>query len=137
MAGEPTFLIIVFGTRKMPLPITVPTTIAAALQTPRTRFRPVSGSRSMGTSGMFRLWQHQRCGTPRQKGRDRADRHVPGERYMSPCPDAQNDSEAGGHRDHSGGFSHESRQQAQQENPEKRAIKYARDRQPRLEDGAP
>src|SRR5437762_6592892 len=42
MPGVPTLRIIVFGTMKIPLPITVPTTIATALQMPRSRLSEYS-----------------------------------------------------------------------------------------------
>ena len=41
MCGVPARWIMVFGTRKMPLPITVPTTMEAAAQGPRSRFSSV------------------------------------------------------------------------------------------------
>jgi hypothetical protein len=37
MPGDPVFSTIVFGTRKIPLPMMVPTTIATVLQTPSAR----------------------------------------------------------------------------------------------------
>src|ERR1035441_3528307 len=44
----PTFWIIVRGTRKIPLPITVPTTMDAAAHGPRARFNSVRGAFSIG-----------------------------------------------------------------------------------------
>src|SRR3954447_1710352 len=44
----PTFWIMVFGTRKIPLPITVPTTMDAAAQAPKARFNSVRGVFSIG-----------------------------------------------------------------------------------------
>src|ERR1035441_304131 len=80
----PTFWIMVFGTRKIPLPMTVPTTIDAAAQGPRAPFNSVRCAFSM--ADLF-LWEsvtvRQRSLDERgeqagYEGGDSPDEHVPG-----------------------------------------------------------
>src|SRR5579872_3841193 len=50
MPGEPTFRIMTFGTMKIPLPITVPTTIATALHNPKSRLSETAAGALMNWS---------------------------------------------------------------------------------------
>src|SRR5258708_29616830 len=78
ICGDPTRRIIALGTRKMPLPITVPITIATAPQSPRSR-------RSSAISLLFvqqSVIQHVRRGVAHRHCDESTDEHIPGECNM-------------------------------------------------------
>src|SRR5260370_7852093 len=92
----------VLGTMKMPLPMTVPTTMAAALQIPRSRLRsnrlvPASG----GFGVMRRFSEEQRNDGAGHEGGRGPDQNVPGERDMRPFFHTNHEDETGDHCDHS------------------------------------
>src|SRR6202171_2472452 len=97
MSGEPTFLIMSRGTMKIALPITVPTTIAAALQTPRSRFRSNALAPSGGLSGIGRFLYHYgryQTGEERSCG---ANQNVPGEGDVGPLLDVDHNDKPSDH----------------------------------------
>ncbi len=88
----PTSLIMSCGTRKMPLPMTVPTTIATAAHTPSTR-------RSPGAVGSVMLLHLSRPQTathasPTPNGHGGADQHVPGPGDRGLEPDVSHHQQA-------------------------------------------
>src|SRR5713226_5502508 len=87
MPGEPTARIMSEGTRKMPLPITVPTTTAQAVQNPNERRNPILESVmwaplfnvSFTNVSAINLVYKQRRENTGEERRAGADHHVPGE----------------------------------------------------------
>src|SRR5271157_4216906 len=77
--AEPTACIISAGTRKMPLPMMVPTTIALAWLTPRSR--ESEGTEVLLVCGICDIVQRkQKTGTiPDDKRNGATEQHIPGE----------------------------------------------------------
>src|SRR3954467_9700718 len=117
MGTVPTLLIIVCGTRKMPLPITVPITIASAARSPRSRLSsvglvmpcPISSSRN----DERRQISHSKSGAA-------ADHDPPCERNSRREFHVEHGCQAGNHSGNGGVFSrllcqHAKQKQAQQD----------------------
>src|SRR5262245_58768474 len=102
--GEPTALTIVFGTRKIPLPMTVPMTIATAAHSPSSAF----SDGLVWVATLAKGFLHARKDAARkQSGRERhrrPDQHVPGECDMGTELDIYHDGQTSHHTDHGGDF---------------------------------
>src|SRR5215468_4174869 len=100
--GVPTALTIVFGTRKIPLPMTVPMTIATAAHSPSSRF---SDAVVWGTTLAKRFLLARKDAAREQSGRERhrrPDQHVPGECDMRTELDIYHDGQTSYHANHGG-----------------------------------
>src|SRR5579872_1718533 len=129
MAGEPTAFTMSLGTRKMPLPMTVPTTMAVAGHTPRTRRRPwwseaLSGGVMISTVRRHECLRHN-ADRERRQG---SDRHVPGEGNGGGEADVEHEREARYHTAHGRNLAHAFGEEAQQKHSQQRSINDGRDR---------
>src|SRR6478736_5426066 len=99
MRAEPTACIISAGTRKIPLPMIVPTTMAVECQT----FSSRSSSGAGLSAVCIGLGLQKTCEISHDKCRDRAKRYVPGPGDVRPSPDinVQDQSEERNAPDHS------------------------------------
>src|ERR1035441_2946140 len=154
--------IMVLGTRKIPLPITVPTTMDAAAQGPRARFSSVRGRFSMGglflgigmtggqirqaTSGWFadagRLHRERRRRALEERGEQADSERGNGTYQYVPRPgdrrvemDTEHDGEAGSYAGDGGSFARLAGEHAEQEDAEQRAHGNGSDGEAGLEDG--
>src|SRR5271156_4051487 len=145
--AEPTACIISLGTRKIPLPMIVPTTTAEAWLTPRSRESSGRGSVCRICSAMVEVCQYTSARAPSLCGRfwqkqarqvahgechDRPNHHPPCPWNRCPFPQRQFHAEAKQHAHHGAALVGFSRQHSQQKNSEQSAISYRGDLQPHL-----
>src|SRR6516164_5368761 len=142
----PTFWIMVLGTRKMPLPITVPTTMDAAAQAPRARFSSVRGAFSIVglflgigmtgwqvrlSSGRFadadalernrRTALEERGDQSHDEGGNGSDQHVPGPGDRSVKVDTDDHGQPCCNAGDGGAFARFAREHAEQEDAQQRS----------------
>src|SRR5271154_996501 len=141
MPGEPTFLTMLEGTIKMALPITVPTTMAAALQMPSSRFSSgwlwVSDGVVAITRLLDRLLEQPRDGVASGERGAGSDQNIPGEGDVRPEFNGDHDGQAGEHSGDGGVFLDGGSQQAEQEDAQEGAVEDGRDGESGFQDRAP
>src|SRR5262249_29633922 len=99
MVGEPTSFIITPETRKMPLPMMVPTTIAMACQTLRSRTSSRGAACSAACIGfpMLDIFDHQTCQIAYNKGGCGSEGHIPGPGNLRFRPEIDVQNQPGEH----------------------------------------
>src|SRR5579871_5210934 len=132
---DPTLRTTLVGTRKIPLPITVPMTTAMADQKPKARRNSGCFSRSIPLLATY--VDYQRNQQSRAERRHRADQNVPRPRDRGFEFNVEYQAQSYAHRDHRRDFPYPLRQQSQQKDAQQGAINYRCNRQSGFEHAAP
>src|SRR6478672_433016 len=125
MRAEPTACIISAGTRKIPLPMMVPTTMAVECQTFNSRSRSGAGLGAV----CIGLGLQKACQVSHNKRRDRTKRYVPSPGDMGPSPDIYVESQSAEHTSNCAVLCGATRQQAKKKDAEQTTIGQGSDRE--------
>src|SRR6478672_11319489 len=118
MRAEPTACIISAGTRKIPLPIMVPTTIAVECQA----FNSRSSSGAALGALCIGFGLQKTCQISHNKRGDGTKRYVPGPGNVGPSPDINVESQSAEHTSNCAILGGATRKQAKQEHTQQPAI---------------
>src|SRR5215469_8767093 len=120
--AEPTACIISAGTRKMPLPMMVPTTIAVACQTFKSRNSSGLCSVACIELPALRIGDHQAHQVADDKSRGRAKRYIPGPGDMRALPQVAVQRQSAEHTSNRAWLRSPARENAQQEHAEQPSV---------------
>src|SRR5262249_12702929 len=115
--AEPVSWVISLDTRKMPLPMIVPTTIAVACQTFSSR---TSSGLRLFSATCIRL--HQAGNIANAERGQRSHHHVPGKRNFGPTPNINSQGQPAEHTNNRAGLFGTPRQDAQQKDSQQPAM---------------